>query len=162
MVPILELAVLEPDKGGIARLLGETMGKAPRLRLVKPRPGMPLQCDLLVVSPAWQGGGVDAQCRILLTPPGTAGRFCRLTADWVVSFGPSPQDSISFSSLEGSSLVLSIGREIPTLTGGVLEIQELPVRCPVGAAAGDALAACAAALLAGCGPFPCINPRRGE
>lgn len=156
MVPILELAVLEQG-GGIARLL-RPLTIRNRFRLVPAAPGAVLRCGLLVVSPTWHCDGkvVDAVCRILLTPTGTAGLFRRLETDWVVSFGPSPQDSVSFSSLEPGALMLSVRREVPTLSGGLLDMQDIPVRCPEGAVPEEALAAGAAVLLA-LGQLPCIN-----
>ncbi len=63
--------------------------------------------SLLTVSPGavgWAGAGAIA-CRTVLLP-GSAGPLARhLKADRAVSYGPSPKDSITLSSLEGDRIL---------------------------------------------------------
>lgn len=117
-------------------------------RLLRPAPGEKLRCAMLIVSPDWQGEAPEIYCRILLTPPEKAAQLSRVRAEWIVSFGPSSRASISFSSRTPESLTLSVHREVPTLSGKVLEMQEIPIRCPPGETE-DILAFCAASLLMG-------------
>ena len=65
-------------------------------------------------------------CRILLTP----GPLRGCAAPSVVSYGPSPRDTLTFSSLRAGGMVLDLQREIVTLAGRRVERQELalPVR----------------------------------
>ena len=85
-------------------------------------PGSP--ADLMVLVP-----GCDATpplpCRTLLIPGQM--ELSALSAAQVVSYGFSPRDTLTFSSLGGGRLVLSLQRECMTLAGTRLERQELPV-----------------------------------
>lgn len=120
-------------------------------RLFRPAPGEKFRCAMLIVSPDWQGEAPDVSCRILLTPPDKAALLSRVRAERIVSFGPSARASISFSSRTPESLTLSVRREVPTLSGRMLEMQEIPMRCPPGEAE-ESLALCAATLLMGAKP----------
>lgn len=83
--------------------------------------------ELLTVSPAargWAGAGAVPCGTVLL--PGTAGPLARaLNARQAVSYGTSPRDTLTFSSLEGDRLCLAVQRELVTLGGAVVEQQEL-------------------------------------
>lgn len=110
-------------------------------------PGWTGETDLLVLSPV-RGQEVPScpPCRVVLAPeyPGV------LSAPAAVSYGPSPRDTLTFSSLAGDGMVLSLQREVVTLTGRRLDRQELPLPCR-----GDPLTALAWAgtlLLAGVAP----------
>lgn len=139
------VAVLERS-GEVTRLLGEMLD--PRhYALTRPQADEQTQCALLVVSPDFTGGAPHAVCRILLTPPDKGVLLAPVEAEWVVSFGPAARESVSFSSLEPDGLTLCIRRALPTLSGRVLETQELPLRCSA-AEPEEMLAACAAALIA--------------
>ena len=142
---IQTLAVLE-ERDSIARLLRPMLDRE-HFRLLRPDAGGTLRCALLLVAPDWRGSVPETSCRILLTPPDKAPLLRRVDAAWVVSFGPGRRESISFSSLEPDGLTLSVRRALPTLSGRMLETQELPLRCAA-AAPEEMLAACAAALLA--------------
>ena len=84
--------------------------------------------ELLTVSPAargWAGAGAVPCGTVLL--PGTAGPLARaLNARQAVSYGTSPRDTLTFSSLEGDRLCLAVQRELVTLGGAVVE----PPPCP--------------------------------
>lgn len=86
---------------------------------------------LVVLGPDWSAAPVRADaalppCRILLTP----GPLRGCAAPSVVSYGPSPRDTLTFSSLRAGGMVLALQREIVTLDGRRVERQELalPVR----------------------------------
>lgn len=112
------------------------------------------QLDLLAVSSdarGWAGAGAIA-CRTALLP-GAAGALVRhLRVEQAVSYGVSPRDTITFSSLEGNRLCLALQRELVTLSGGVVEQQELVVPCPAGSFPLSTLAAAGVLLLAGLPP----------
>ena len=85
--------------------------------------------DLLVLAPDLRGRSVPCPpCRILLTPGLTAPPDP--AAPSVVSYGPSPRDTLTFSSLRDGGMVLALQRELVTLGGRRVERQELalPVR----------------------------------
>lgn len=87
--------------------------------------GRPLA--LLSISPGavgWAGAGAIS-CRTVLLP-GTAGPLARhLRAETAVSYGPSPRDSLTLSSLEGEQICVALQRELVSVSGQVLERQEL-------------------------------------
>ena len=62
------------------------------------------------------------------------------------------KDSVTISSLDEGGLVLSLQRELPTLSGRYLERQDIPVRSQEAAPPEDLLAASAALLLLGIPP----------
>ena len=104
--------------------------------------------ELLTVSPAargWAGAGAVPCGTVLL--PGTAGPLARaLNARQAVSYGTSPRDTLTFSSLEGDRLCLAVQRELVTLGGVCREPQEIPL-APQGRADPLALLAWAGTLL---------------
>ena len=110
-------------------------------------PGWTGETDPLVLAPA--RGQAPTSCppsRVVLAPeyPGV------LSAPAAVSYGPSPRDTLTFSSLNSQGMVLSLQREVVTLRGSRLDRQELPLPCR-----GDPLTALAWAgtlLLAGVAP----------
>lgn len=110
--------------------------------------------DLLCVSPGssgWAGAGA-VHCRTVLLP-GTAGPLARaLRCAQTVSYGTSPRDSLTFSSLEGGHISLALQRELVTLDGTVLEQQELILPFPQGGAPLPVLAAAGTLLLMGVPP----------
>ena len=98
--------------------------------------------ELLTVSPAargWAGAGAVPCGTVLL--PGTAG-----------SYGTSPRDPLTFSSLEGDRLCLAVQRELVTLGGAVVEQQELVLPFSTGASPLPFLAAAGTLLLLGVPP----------
>ena len=108
-------------------------------------------CDLLVVGPGWTGP-VPVPRRVLLTP-GRPGQ-----APMTVSYGPSPRDTITFSSLTPAALVLALQREVVTLDGRRVERQELPV--PLWRTPADTLAWAGTLLLAGADPGDLMGTAR--
>ena len=114
--------------------------------------GEPL--DLLTVSPGssgWAGAGA-VHCRSVLLP-GTAGPLARaLRSTQTISYGTSPRDTLTFSSLEGDRISLALQRELVTLDGIVLEQQELVLPFPTGAPPLPFLAAVGTLLVMGIPP----------
>ncbi len=114
--------------------------------------GAPL--DLLVVAPgatAWAGAGAVSSRTVLL--PGSAGPLARaLRSAQAVSYGPSPKDTLTLSSLEGDRLCLALQREVATLDGTVLERQELVLPFPPGGEPLPFLAVMGTLLLLGVPP----------
>jgi len=92
-------------------------------------------------------------CRCALVPDTANARALRaLTADAAVSYGLSKRCSLTLSSLEPQRPVLALQREIATLTGIVLERQELPLRPWCNAGPEPLLAAAGTLLLLGVPP----------
>lgn len=114
--------------------------------------GEPL--DLLAAAPgatAWAGAGAVA-CRTVLLPGSAAPLARSLRARQAVSYGPSPRDTLTFSSMEGSSLCLALQRELVTLEGAVVEQQELVLPFPPEASPLPFLALMGVLLLLGIPP----------
>ena len=84
--------------------------------------------DLLVVSPDWTGEDrMVPPCRAMLIPGRLAELADGLTATWAVSFGLSPKDSLTLSSMGEETIHLALQREVITLTGQRLDPQEFPL-----------------------------------
>lgn len=86
------------------------------------------QFDLLAISPA-AASEVAAPlppCRLLLLPGTETALLRHCSASCVMSYGASPKDSLTISSLDPPLVSLAFLRELPTLTGGIVERQELP------------------------------------
>ncbi|MBQ9492405.1 MAG: hypothetical protein IJR54_01555 [Oscillibacter sp.] len=70
--------------------------------------------------------GAELSCGLLLLPGNCpAEQWPRLRAGRVASYGLSPRDSLTFSSLQEP--VLCVQRALPTPDGGVIEPQEIPL-----------------------------------
>lgn len=110
--------------------------------------------DLLVISPCasgWAGAGA-VDCRAVLLP-GQVGPLARLLrGEYAVSYGTSPRDTITFSSMEGDRIALALQRELVTLEGTVVDRQELVLRFPPERSHLALLAAAGALLLLGVPP----------
>lgn len=94
----------------------------------------------------------SGRCGILLVPGTAADMTAMLRSSCVVSYGMSKKDSVTISSIDKDSLVLSLQRELPTLLGRPLERQDIPIRCFPGAKADEVIASVAALLLLGVPP----------
>ena len=72
------------------------------------------------------GHGLPLHCRILLIPGDCCGALlARLRADTVISYGLSPRDSLTLSSL--TEPMLCVQRELPRPDGDIVEPQDLPL-----------------------------------
>lgn len=80
----------------------------------------PEGCQALADS---KGGGII--CRFLLAPGELPVLPHRIQAETVISYGLSPRDSLTLSSL--AEPVLCIQRALPRLDGAVIDAQEVPL-----------------------------------
>lgn len=110
--------------------------------------------DLLCVTPGavgWAGAGAIV-CRTVLLP-GSSGPLARtLRAGSAVSYGSSPKDTLTISSLEGDQLCAALQRELVTVEGRVVDRQELVLPFRPGASPHLKLAVVGALLLLGAPP----------
>ncbi|MFR0003612.1 MAG: hypothetical protein ACLRVR_08475 [Flavonifractor plautii] len=114
-------------------------------------PGRGWSCRRRHRRTGWAGAGAVPCGTVLL--PGTAGPLARaLNARQAVSYGTSPRDTLTFSSLEGDRLCLAVQRELVTLGGAVVEQQELVLPFSTGASPLPFLAAAGTLLLLGVPP----------
>ncbi len=144
----------EEVSGGVRRALAAQGREAELLRGEHPAEFGTRALDLLCLAPGasgWAGlGAVD--CRILLLP-GVAGPLAKgLRCQSAVSYGTSPKDTLTLSSLEGDKLCLSLQREVVTVEGKVLEQQEILVPLPPGRSPLSCMAETGALLLLGAEP----------
>lgn len=110
--------------------------------------------DLLILSPCatgWAGAGVIQTGTVLI--PGGLGPLARsFHTRCAVSYGTSPKDSLTLSSLEGPQICIAVQRELVTVDGAVVEQQELVMPFPQGLSPQPWLAAVGALLLLGVPP----------
>ncbi|MDD4715397.1 MAG: hypothetical protein PHT34_02445 [Oscillospiraceae bacterium] len=109
---------------------------------------------LLIFSPKAKTVSEDhLRCRCVLLPGDAAGAASRfLYADCAVSYGMSPRDTITLSSIEEENLSLAIQRELVTVDGKVVEQQEIQLHRNPGLLPETILAAAGALLLLGVPP----------
>ena len=83
--------------------------------------------DLLVVSPetARRHIPVTGRAKILLLP-GFTDR-CDVTAECAVTYGMSARDTLTLSSFAGHTRIMALQREVMTISGCILERQEVTV-----------------------------------
>lgn len=109
---------------------------------------------LLCISPnavGWAGANA-VDCRMLLLP-GAAGPLARnLRCSCAVSYGTSPKDTLTVSSLEGERICVALQRELVTLKGERVEEQEFVLPFPPGRSPMPCLAAVGTLLLMGVPP----------
>jgi len=88
---------------------------------------LPGALDMLAISPrsVIPEQGALPTCRLLLLPGSRSTLIHRLQADCVMSYGTSPKDSLTLSSVESHRLTFSIQRDLITLTGETIERQEI-------------------------------------
>lgn len=88
----------------------------------------------------------EASAHQILIVSGGCCLLQRFPAACIVSCGMSPRDSVSCSSISGNRASVSVMRELPVITGGRLDVQEIcvPLRAPFSA---ELLAIAIAALL---------------
>ena len=111
---------------GFARFLQARLPGAvgDRLRL---GPGAQ-RADLVVAAPDLAALPPNpAPCRALLLPGHLASLAGGIPAAWVVSYGLTRRDTLTFSSLAQDTLCLALQRELVTLGGVCREPQEIPL-----------------------------------
>lgn len=105
------------------------------------------RADLVVAAPDLAALPPNpAPCRALLLPGHLASLAGGIPAAWVVSYGLTRRDTLTFSSLAQDTLCLALQRELVTLGGVCREPQEIPL-APQGRADPLALLAWAGTLL---------------
>ncbi|MCL2342697.1 MAG: hypothetical protein FWC62_02215 [Firmicutes bacterium] len=106
--------------------------------------------DLLLLSPKANASalGTRLRCRCLLTPEACGA----VEAEFVVSYGLSEHSSVTLSSIGGDTLLLTLQRELPTLDGGSLERQDIPLCAEASVPPLLMLAAAASLLVLGLRP----------
>ncbi len=118
---------------GLARRLA---GSLPVPPVAGPHPALFSEgfFDLLLIAPGasgWAGAGAIA-CRTALIP-GSALPLTRiLQAESAVSYGTSPKDTLTISSVEGRQICVALQRDVLTLAGTTLERQEFVLPFPAG------------------------------
>lgn len=138
----------------VRRSLGRELGE---IRLVSGRHPAEFAgeaVDLLCIGPDSDGwaGVRSAECDVILLP-GAAGPLARgMRCRSAVSYGTSPRDTLTFSSLEGDKICLALQRELVSLAGHVVERQEFVVPFPLGEDPMTFLAAAGVLLLLGAKP----------
>jgi len=157
---LYSVAVLEPVSGKVTGLLCDWLVRRACGPSVVVTRGDGLDAfsgayDLFVVGagPRFEAEGpvrtVTPTCRALLTPSGEDTETLGISAQWVVGYGLAARDSLTVSSLEPDQAVLALQRELPTLTGTVIEQQELPISIPPGTGAQVAMALYGSLLVLG-------------
>lgn len=109
--------------------------------------------DLLIVSPKSQCRAekiVDSKC--ILLPGDLLDGHGEITSEYAISYGMSPRETITVSSLSQEGAVISLQRELVTLAGEVLEQQELPKIPLMNASPEHVMTIAGALLLAGVPP----------
>lgn len=135
----------------VRRSLGRETGGVQLVRGQHPAEFAGTPVDLLCVGPQSAGwaGMRSAECGVLLLP-GAAGPLARgMRCRSAVSYGTSPKDTLTFSSLEQDRICLALQREIVSLAGHVVERQEFVLPFPRGEEPMTFLAAAGVLLLLG-------------
>ncbi len=130
---MIEVGIWERDEGILDAVARRLPPSAARLRSGRhPAELAEGVLDLLVVSPGalgWAGAGA-VDCRTVLLPGGAGPLARALRTGQAVSYGTSPRDTLTFSSLEGDRICLALQRELVTLQGTVVEQQEMVLPFP--------------------------------
>ncbi|MDY3014262.1 MAG: hypothetical protein SOR61_03565 [Evtepia sp.] len=99
----------------------------PQITLV-PAADLPddVPADLLVISPDLREKRVyPTACQALLVPGRLSPLAGNIPARWAVSYGNSPRDSLTLSTLGDNTIGLALQREVVTLEGDCLDCQEI-------------------------------------
>ena len=133
------MAVLEPSPGKITALLRDKLtklgkGNSQTLTQGAQQSSFSGRYDLFIVTSNESNGESRPQnleTKILLIPGDISPKIAAgISSDWVVSYGLSGKDTITFSSLEPGFALLALQRELVTLAGAVVEQQEIPLPFP--------------------------------
>ena len=123
-----QIGVWERDEGLAERVSRLAEGRPALVRACRhPALLAGLALDLLVVSPGaagWAGAGTLA-CRMALLPGGLSSLTRGLPAETVLSYGASPRNTLTLSSLDELRASVAVQREFISLDGRAVERQEL-------------------------------------
>ena len=88
--------------------------------------------DLLIVSPEATGwaGASALTCRVALLPGGLFALNRALPSHRAVTYGNSPRDTVTLSSLSDGRAAIAVQRDFLRLDGRPVERQELVLPCP--------------------------------
>lgn len=123
-----QIGVWERDEGLAERVSRLARGSSALVRACRhPALLAGLSLDLLVVSPGatgWAGAGT-LSCRTALLPGGLAALTRGLPAGTILSYGASPRNTLTLSSLDELRASVAVQREFVSLDGRAVERQEL-------------------------------------
>ena len=148
-----EITVLERENGALAKEISRKFHAAAQPVLINCALSTSELCgtcpELLVVAPDFAVSESHAlprvKCGILLLAGGANAAI--FDTSCIVTYGMSPKNTLTVSSISGARLVISLQREVATVEGVVLERQELVVEGH--GSAECRLAAAGAVLLSG-------------
>jgi hypothetical protein len=132
---MFSLAVLETENekiaAAIARVFKKNSGKnnISVLILSSDRYAFFKACefDLLVISPnARLTEKTDLNSGCILIPGTLLDSLNSAGADYAITYGMSPRDTVTASSISDGGIVVTLQRELVTLSGEILERQDLP------------------------------------
>ena len=125
---MFQVGVWEPE-GSLSSALAGLSGAVPCLvrACCAPCPVWNVPLDLLVVAPHTPRVLHLPGCRAALAPGDVPPPHFATPPQVVLSYGCAPWDTLTLSSLTHARAAVAVQREFPTLTGGVVERQELVV-----------------------------------
>ena len=123
-----QIGVWERDEGLADRISQLAQGCPALIRACRhPALLAGLKLDLLVVTPGasgWAGAGA-LSCRTALLPGGRSALTRALPAETLISYGASPRNTLTLSSLDDLRVSVAVQREFIALDGRAVERQEL-------------------------------------
>lgn len=130
--------------GGAFFRLAESLlnGKNAVLETWNPQP----EYDAVLILPGSLPCGSVIRCAILIAPDES--EAVETECKSVISYGMSPRNTLTISSIAGEKYVIALQRDAVTLDGELILRQEFPVAC--GLPPYEALALAALAVIAGC------------
>ena len=123
-----QIGVWEQDEGLAGRISALAQGHSAMVRACShPALLAGINLDLLVVSPGAMGwaGAAALSCRTALLPGGLSALTRALPAGVILSYGPSPRNTITFSGLSDGRAAVAVQREFTALNGRTVDRQEL-------------------------------------
>jgi hypothetical protein len=113
--------------------------------------------DLLVISPNAHLSGKSAlKAKCILLPGTLLESLCCVASEYVITYGMSPRDTLTISSINEEEVVISMQRELVTLFGEILERQDLP-KIPLQQSSPEKILSVTGALLSIGIPFESIR-----
>lgn len=121
---MISVCVLEREGEGLAKSLRTRVSRfGARVTPLTKNP-----CDIIVISPG--AAGIEPEepvkCRLLLTPEKARAEFAE--AGCVVTYGMSGRSTLTISSIQDREDMIAVQREVPTVSGRIIERQEISVR----------------------------------
>ena len=123
-----QIGVWEQEEGLAERVTALAEGRQAMVRACShPALLAGIELDLLVVSPGATGwaGALALFCHTALLPGGLSALTRSLPTGTILSYGPSPRNTITLSGLHDGRAAVAIQREFPSLSGRSVERQEL-------------------------------------